>query len=191
MTTPPRLRLVSGGSPPPDEGHVAGAPDSGPDSVIDADFPGDAGAGPNPPFGPPPGDDAARAAARAARVATLARQIVAGLVGFQFLASLRYLHWYVAMLREGAVSPVALLAVPACAALYVGAGLLAARRAPAACRTLFLVAAMALAVSVPFWGITADWTWPLELGATLGLAGAWYASRRPGTAVVVPIRDPS
>jgi hypothetical protein len=169
MTTPPRLRLVHG-SPPPGPGDARGDDDANPpppDSAIDAGFPDAAGAA-------PADADPAAAAARAARLAAIARQVVAGLAGFQFLASLRYLHWYAAMVRDGAVSSPALLAVPACVALYVATGLLIARRAPAACRTLFVLAAMALAVSVPFWGITEDWTWPLELGATLALAGAWY-----------------
>jgi hypothetical protein len=169
VTTPPRLRLVSGGAPPEQDDDRRPA-DTGPDDdeIVDAAFPDDA-----------PGraraqEEAAQAAARAARRATLARQVVAGGVGFQFLATLRYMHWYVSLIRDGAVSLLALLAVPACLALYVAAGLLLTRRAPGACRTLFLAGAMTLAFSVPFWGITDDWTWPLELGATLALAGAWY-----------------
>ena len=188
MTTPPRLRLVPGApsapSPqtdrePGDEPASAAAGD-GPDGIVDAEFTGAARTDASP-FAGTGDDEAARAAARAVRMAALARQIVAGLVGFQFLASLRYLRWYVSLLRDGAVSPLALLAVPACIALYVATGLLAARRAPATCRTLFLAAAMALVVSVPFWGITDDWTWPLELGATLALAGAWYTRARVAT----------
>jgi hypothetical protein len=179
MTTPPRLHIVHGGPPPPEPEDVddADAADA-PPAAIDARFPDDAT-----PTGPDA--DPAAAAARAARVAAIARQVVAGLAGFQFLACLRYLHWYAALVRDGAVSPAALLAVPACLALYAATGLLVARRAPAACRTLFVAAAMALAVSVPFWGITDDWTWPLELGATLALAGAWYARPR-GEAFTAP-----
>jgi len=172
MTTPPRLRLVAGGSPPPEPDRRDAGDAS--DDVVDAAFPEDGQAGSPAPFESPE-DEAARAAARAARIAALARQVVAGLVGFQFLASLRYMRWYTSLLRDGAVSPLALLAVPACIALYVATGMLAARRAPATSRLLFIGAAMALVVSVPFWGITEDWTWPLELGATLALAGAWYA----------------
>jgi hypothetical protein len=171
VTTPPRLRIVHGGPPPPPEREDADDADASPPDAIDARFPDDGDAA-------PPDADPAAAAARAARVAAIARQVVAGLAGFQFLASLRYLHWYAALVRDGAVSPVALLAVPACLMLYAATGLMLARRAPAACRTLFVAAAMALAVAVPFWGITEDWTWPLELGATLALAGAWYARPR-------------
>jgi len=174
MTTPPRLRLVSGGSPPPesDDERAGPGPDDASDDVIDAAFAND-GRAPTPLESPE--DEAARAAARAARIAAVARQVVAGLVGFQFLATLRYARWYASLLRDGAVNPLALLAIPACIALYVATGMLAARRAPGASRVLFVGAAMALVVSVPFWGITEDWTWPLELGATLALAGAWYA----------------
>jgi len=179
MTTPPRLRLVSGGPPAPperDDGPAGPASDDASDDVIDAAFADDGRSGTSTPF-ESPADEAARAAARAARFAALARQVVAGLVGLQFLASLRYMRWYTSLLRDGAVSPLALLAVPACIALYVATGMLAAQRAPATSRVLFLGAAMALVVSVPFWGITEDWTWPLELAATLALAGAWYARR--------------
>jgi hypothetical protein len=169
MTTPPRLRLVHGNSPQERE--------DAPDSTIDAVF-ADETAGEPAAARSAAALEAAAAAARAARRATIARQAVAGLIGFQLLACLRYLHWYASMLREGAVSPLALLAIPASLGLYVAAGLLVSRRATAACRTLFIVAAMGLAFSVPFWGIAESWTWPFELGATLALAGAWHARPR-------------
>jgi cytochrome bd-type quinol oxidase subunit 2 len=159
MTSPPRLRLVHGRPSEPEDG-----PEDDPDSTVDAAFPEDA---------PARRDDEAERAAQAARRAAIARQVVAALIGFQLLTTLRYLPLYLSMGREGAVPGPALIVVPASFFLYVAAILLAMRRARGGSRAAFVIAAMGFVVGVPFWGISAGWTWPFELGATLALAGAW------------------
>jgi hypothetical protein len=160
MTSPPRLRLVHGRPPEPDDERA----DDEPDSAIDAEFPEDA---------PARADEAAERAARAVRVAAIARQVVAALVAFQLLLALGYLRLYFTMAQAGAVPLPALIVLPASVLLYAGAIALALRRAHGGARAAFIVAAMGLAVGVPFWGVSAGWTWPFELGATLALAGAW------------------
>jgi cytochrome bd-type quinol oxidase subunit 2 len=160
MTSRPHLRLVHGRPPEPGDDER----EDDPDSTVDAAFPEDA---------PARADEAAERAARAARRAAIARQVVAALIGFQLLAALRYLHLYGSMAHEGAVPMPALMVVPASLLLYAAAILLALRRAHGGTRAAFIVAAMGFVVGVPFWGISAGWTWPFELGATLALAGAW------------------
>jgi hypothetical protein len=161
MTSPPRLRLVHSR---PTEPERQRAHEEDPDTAIEAAFPEDA---------PARADDAAAAAARAARRAAMARQVVAALIGLQLLATLRYLRLYLEMAHEGAVPVPALIVVPAGLLLYAAAILLALRRARGGTRAAFVIAAMGFTVGVPFWGISAGWTWPFELGATLALAGAW------------------
>jgi hypothetical protein len=160
MTSPPRLHLVHGKPPEPEDGRE----EDDPDSAVDAAFPEDA---------PARADDAAERAARAARIAAFARQGVAGLIVLQLFVALGYLRPYLTMASAGAVPLPALIVIPASLLLYAGGVLLALRRAHGGARVAFIVAAMGLAVGVPFWGVSSGWAWPFELGATLALAGAW------------------
>jgi len=102
------------------------------------------------------------------------RFVVLGLIVFQLLVATSYGAKYLELVRSGGVSPAAaLLGVPSSLCLYVGASWLALR--PGHGRALFLVAAVGLGLSVPVWGVSYGWTWPMAFGAMLGLAGAWYA----------------
>jgi hypothetical protein len=118
--------------------------------------------------------EAAEARARRARALRLT---LAGGVAFQALAVLHDAprDWQYA--ATGAVAPPAVLAFPACLMLYVATALLARGRARGGTRVLFLVAAAAMAIAVPFWGLASPVTWPFELGGTLALAGAWLIHR--------------
>ena len=172
-TPPPRghLRLVDGGRRDDD---ADGAPDFDAvdrpvhdlhgayheiddDEIIDADFAG----------APLVDEDGPKA--------TLSpRFVVVALIAFQLLAALGYGGKYVTLARGGDVYGVAaLLSVPGSLCLYVGAALLALR--PGRGRALFVVAAVALGLSIPAWGIQYGWSWPMAFGSMMGLAGAWFA----------------
>jgi hypothetical protein len=102
------------------------------------------------------------------------RFVVVALIAFQLLVALSYAGKYVALTRGGDVYAVAaLLTVPASLCLYIGALMLALR--PGRGRALFVVAAVGLGLSLPAWGVSYGWTWPMAFGSMLGLAGAWYA----------------
>ncbi len=171
MTTPRRhLRLVDGTRPDDDSGfefepverepHDLHAPYREPGeraaphelTVIDADAA---------PEEPP-------------RSALSPRFAIVALIAFQLLAALGFGAKYVALARSGDVFAVAaVFTVPASLCLYAGAVLLALR--PGRGRALFIIAAVGLGLSVPAWGISYGWTWPMAFGAMLGLAGAWFA----------------
>jgi len=172
----PHLRLVRPGAPAGDEpgrgGRRAGGgrdrigddlddldDDHGGD-VIDAAFRGD-GEGDAPDDAPP-----------ASRLQP--RFVVVVLVALQAMGVLEYGSRYLALAAGGGLyAAAAALSLPAVAALYAGALLLLVR--PGRGRALFFVAAVGLGLSVPFWGVDAGWTWPAAFGATIALAGAWYA----------------
>jgi hypothetical protein len=102
------------------------------------------------------------------------RFAVVALIAFQLLVALGYAGKYIELARGGDVYAVAaILTVPASLCLYIGALLLALR--PGRGRALFIVAAVGLGLSLPAWGISYGWTWPMAFGSMLGLAGAWYA----------------
>jgi hypothetical protein len=102
------------------------------------------------------------------------RFAVVALIAFQLLVALSYAGKYIDLARGGDVYAVAaILTVPASLCLYIGALLLALR--PGRGRALFIVAAVGLGLSLPAWGISYGWTWPMAFGSMLGLAGAWYA----------------
>ena len=99
--------------------------------------------------------------------------IVAGIV-FQALAASTFLDKYTALAHgDGQYQFAAALSGAAGACLYVGALLLALR--PGRGRTLFILAAVGLGLSLPAWGVGYSWSWPIALGAILALAGAWFA----------------
>jgi hypothetical protein len=103
------------------------------------------------------------------------RFVIVALVALQLLGALSYLPKYLALARSGAEEFVfaAVLSVPAMLCLLAGAALLALR--PGRGRMLFVVAAVGLGLAVAGWGVSYVWSWPVALGAMLGLAGAWYA----------------
>jgi hypothetical protein len=118
--------------------------------------------------------DEQEAHAETERAAPSPRFVVVALISFQLLATLNYVGRYVALASGGDVYGVAaLLTLPASLCLYAGALLLALR--PGRGRVPFIVAAVGLGLSVPAWGVSAGWTWPMAFGAMLALAGAWYA----------------
>ena len=160
MSSPrPHLRLVGpprGDDGPGDEDHEN---EDGSPSGLDNDLDSDADATLD--------DDPGRAA-RSARLAVVA------LVAFQLLAALSYGGKYATLASGGGeYAAAALLAAPAALCLYAGAALLALR--PGRGRAWFLVAAVGLGLSIPLWGVSYGWTWPVAFGAMLGLAGAWFA----------------
>ncbi len=117
--------------------------------------------------------------ARRARI-ELPQYTFAALVAMQFLSTLRYSGAYFELTNNGVVSFVALfVAVPASICLYVAAIFLLLKGSGG--KRLFLLAAAGLAVTVPFW------RWPTILsvvaafGATLGVAGWWFARLSPST----------
>ena len=131
----------------------------------------------------PDGDGAetaeeAEARARRARAVRLA---VAGGVAFQGLAALHDAPRDLSYVLAGAVAPPAVLAFPACLALYAATVWLALGRARGGTRALVLAAAAGTAIAVPFWGLASPVTWPFELGGTLALAGAWLVHRERRT----------
>ncbi len=163
--TPPRppLRLVDNARPAGDANAPGTSPEPpGEDAVIDAEFPAGDAVADDPPRTPLP-----------------PRFIVLGLIAFQLIGALSYAGKYVDLTRTETVSPAAaILSAPALACLCIGALLLALR--PGRGRAWFLAAAVGLGVSIPFWGISYSWTWPVAFGAMLGLAGAWYARAADG-----------
>jgi hypothetical protein len=171
MTSPPRLRLVHDrrDAPPDDDGTArVGAGEFEEHQVLEPEESGDEAAA--------TAEDA-EARSRRARAIRLA---VAGGVAFQALAVLHDAPRDVAYATAGAVAPPAVLAFPACAVLYAATAWLGAGRARGGTRALFLVAAAAMAIAVPFWGLASPVTWPFELGGTLALAGAWLVHRERG-----------
>lgn len=165
MTTPrPPLRLVE---PPPGDD----------DDVVDAAFapvdraPHDL----HPPYRELAAiDDAAPREEDASRPTLSPRFVVAALIVFQALAASTFLDKYVALAHgDDQFRFAAAMTVPASACLYVGALLLALR--PGRGRALFIVAAGGFALSLPGWGIGYGWSWPMAFGATVALAGAWFA----------------
>lgn len=113
-------------------------------------------------------------AAAPQRTALSPRFAIVALIAFQLLAALGYGSKYVALARGGDVFAVAaVLTVPASLCLYAGALLLALR--PGRGRALFIVAAVGLGLSLPAWGVSYGWSWPIAFGAMLALAGAWFA----------------
>jgi len=182
VSTPPRLRLVDpsrpwradagdavqdGESPPGSDFDAVDRPahdlhlpyrEPGPVvQVVDTDIDGDTEPAPASPPGTPP-----------------ARFVVVALIAFQLLAALSLAGKYIELARGGDVYALAaLLSAPSSLCLYAGAVLLALR--PGRGRALFVVAAVGLGLSLPAWGVAYGWTWPMALGAILGLAGAWYA----------------
>lgn len=103
-----------------------------------------------------------------------ARFVVVALIAFQSMVALSYLGKYLALAGGGGEYMAAsILSVPASLCLYIGALLLALR--PGRGRALFVAAAVGLGLSLPAWGVSCGWTWPMAFGAMLGLAGAWYA----------------
>ena len=108
------------------------------------------------------------------RTALSPRFAIVALIAFQLLAALGYASKYIDLARGGDVFAVAaVLTVPASLCLYAGALLLALR--PGRGRALFIVAAVGLGLSLPAWGVSYGWSWPMAFGAMLALAGAWFA----------------
>lgn len=109
------------------------------------------------------------------------RFVIVALIAFQLLAASSFLSKYIALVQgDDQFRIAACLSVPASLCLYAGAALLALR--PGRGRTLFIVAAVGLGLSLPAWGVGYGWTWPMAFGAMLALAGAWFARAavRPG-----------
>jgi len=174
--TSPRLRLVHDRRDAPVDGDADGDGDGDGTTrtdagafeehdVLDLEGPDDERAG-----------TAEDAEARARRARAF-RLVVAGGVAFQGLAVLHDAPHDLAYAAAGAVALPALLAFPACLALYAAAVWLAMGRARGGTRALFLAAAAGTAIAVPFWGLASPLTWPFELGGTLALAGAWLVHR--------------
>jgi hypothetical protein len=160
MTTPrPPLRLVE---PPPHD-------DDGSFAPVDRD-PHDL----HPPYRELTVVDDAPEEQDDPRPALSPRFVVAALIVFQALAASTFLDKYVALAHgDDQFRFAAAMSVPASACLYIGAVLLALR--PGRGRALFIVAACGFALSLPGWGIGYGWSWPMAFGATVALAGAWFA----------------
>ena len=123
-------------------------------------------------------DDAAPEEEEPRRPALSPRFVVAALIVFQALAASTFLDKYVALAHgDDQFRFAAAMSVPASACLYIGAVLLALW--PGRGRALFIVAACGFALSLPGWGIGYGWSWPMAFGATVALAGAWFARPEP------------
>ena len=108
------------------------------------------------------------------RTALSPRFAIAALIVFQALAASTFLDKYAALTHgDDQYKVAACLGIAGSACLYLGALLLALR--PGRGRALFIVAAVALGLSLPAWGVGYSWSWPMAFGAILALAGAWFA----------------
>ena len=128
-------------------------------------------------------DDAEPAEEEPPRTPLSPRFVVVALVVFQLLAASSYLGKYAALAQgDNQFRFAAAMTVPASVCLYVGTILLALR--PGRGRLLFLAAAAGFGLSLPAWGVGYGWSWPMAFGATVALAGAWFArpERRPDDA---------
>lgn len=80
------------------------------------------------------------------------------------------------LVSNGSVAPVlALAALIGCGALY--AAVLMVHWRPARAKTTFLVAALAIGLSLPGWGVRYGFSAPFWLGLPLAVLGWWLARR--------------
>lgn len=108
------------------------------------------------------------------RAALSPRFAIAALIVLQALAVASFWGKYAALAHgEDQYKFAAVLSGLASLCLYAGAALLALR--PGRGRGLFIAAAAGLGLSLPAWGVGYGWSWPIAFGATLALAGAWFA----------------
>ena len=108
------------------------------------------------------------------RTALSPRFAIVALILFQLLAALSYLDKYAALMHgDDQYKVAACLSGAASLCLYAGAGLLALR--PGRGRVVFIAAAAGFGLSLPAWGVSYGWSWPMAFGAMLALAGAWFA----------------
>jgi len=180
MASPrPHLRLV-GGSRPEDDGH---SPEEDPSVPPEEEPPLERPGLVRPAAAPGDGEALPSDLDEAPPPRVSMRHVVLVGLAFQAMGTLSFAGRYFTLSRDQAVSPAAaLLSVPGLIALYAGALCLARR--PARGRVPFLAGAIALGLAVPFWGVAASWTWPIALGAMLGLGGAWIAhAPDPGPAL--------
>ena len=100
--------------------------------------------------------------------------LVAALVAYQLLATIRHAWAYYELVRTGAAPFLALLlGVPSSLCLYMAAVLLVTTRTRG--HRLFLVAGLGLALSVPLWTWPNSWAIVAAFGAVLGGVGWWVA----------------
>jgi hypothetical protein len=96
------------------------------------------------------------------------------LATFQIVASWLFAGTYLQLVNTGAASVLALLTtVIGTLGLYAGTVFVLRRRERG--RYAFLVAAVALGLSVPQWGWSYPWAWLVGFGAILGIFGAFLA----------------